>query len=301
MKAVVLTGFGGPDKLEIREIAEPSPGPGQVKIRVAATSVNPVDWKMRRGGYKRGPLPEEPIVLGRDVAGEVVEVGDGVNSFRPGDRAMGFVTRAYAEFVVASADALAKVPEGLGLDAAAAIPLVATTGFELIDEQIRPSRGDTFLVTGAVGGVGRSAVFAAKRRGARVLAGVRSRQKSDAATLGVDGVVAIDDDGEIGSLPALDAIADTVDGDTIERLLPHLKKGGILGSVLGDPGHTRERGIEVRAFMAHPDRKILEEAARAAAEGKLEIPIGRRMALADVAEAHRLAEAGGVGKILLTP
>lgn len=301
MKAVVLTGFGGPDKLEIREIAEPSPGPGQVKIRVAATSVNPVDWKMRRGGYTRGPLPEEPMVLGRDVAGEVVEVGEGVAFFRPGDRAMGFVARAYAEFVVTSADVLAKVPERLDLDEAAALPLVTTTGFELIDEQIEPSRGDTILVTGAVGGVGRSAVFAAERRGARVLAGVRSRQKSDAATLGADGVVAIDDEGEMASLPELDAIADTVDGATIDRLLPHLKKGGVLGSVLGEPGRARERDIEVRAFMAHPDRKILEEAARAAAEGRFEIPIGRRMALADAAEAHRLAEAGGVGKILLTP
>lgn len=300
MKAIVLSEFGPAENLELREIPEPSPGPGQVKIRAAATSVNPVDWKMRRGGYTRGRVPSVPVVLGRDVAGVVSEVGPGVDSLQVGDRVMGFIERGYAEYVVADADKLTKVPKGLDWVHAAALPLVVTTGVELIDQQTKPSSGETILVTGALGGVGRSAVFAAKRRGARVIAGVRSRQKRDAEKIGADAVVAIDDDREIDALPDLDAIADTVNGETIEKLVPHVKAGGVVGSVLGEPAGAKERGLEVHSFMAHPDARLLEEVAQAAERGEFEIPIGRTLLLAEAAEAHRAAEKGGAGKIVLT-
>lgn len=296
MKAVVLTGYGDVDKLEWRDVPDVKPGPGEVKVKTEATSVNPVDWKMRQG-YANVPLPS---VLGRDVAGTVVEVGANVTGLKVGDRVMGFVPHSYAEFVVAKEDQLAKIPTELSTAEAAALPLVTTTGTQLIDEQTKPKKGDTVLVTGAIGGVGRSAVYAAKKRGAKVIAGVRKRQKQEAEALGADAVVAIDDDAEIAQLPKLDAIADTVSGETLHKLLPHLKKGGTLGSVLGGSEEAKQRGIEVRAFVSHPDGRRLSEIAQAVTRGELQIPIAKKLPLSEAREAHRLAEKGTAGKVVMT-
>jgi NADPH:quinone reductase-like Zn-dependent oxidoreductase len=300
MKAMVLKGYGGIEQLELREIAEPRPGPGEVLVKVAAASVNPIDWKLRSGAAKAVMALEFPAVLGRDVAGEVIEVGQGVTALSPGDHVLGLVLRGYAEEVVASAEAFARLPPGLDPREAAALPLVLLTGAQLIEEAVRPRRGDTVLVTGALGGVGRVAVHVAKLHGARVLAGVRAGQKAEAAGLGADQVVAIDDDAEIAALPLLDAIADTVGHETIARLLEHLKPGGTLGSVVGEPPAARDRSIVVRAFLAHPDSKRLGELATAVARGDLKIPIAKRLPLAQAADAQRLAERGGAGgKVLI--
>jgi NADPH:quinone reductase-like Zn-dependent oxidoreductase len=218
-----------------------------------------------------------------------------------GDKELGLVQRGYAEQVVARADAFARIPPGLDLHAAAALPLVVLTGAQLIEEAVRPRKGDAVLVTGALGGVGRTAVHVAKQHGARVIAGVRTGQKAEAAGLGADQVVAIDDDDELARLPPLDAIADTVGHETIAKLLDHLKPGGTLGSVLGEPPAARGKSVVVRAFLAHPDAKRLGELAEAVARGELEIPIATRLPLAQAAEAQRLAERGGLGgKVLLT-
>jgi NADPH:quinone reductase-like Zn-dependent oxidoreductase len=297
MKAVVLTGTGDVDKLEVRDVAEPDPGQGEVKIKVAASSINPIDWKIRHG-YTNPKLPD---ILGRDVAGEVTAIGPGVKKFKIGDKVLGVVRHGYAEFVVAKEENLARLPAAMPLEDAAALPLVVTTGAQLIEQNAEPKRGDTILVTGALGGVGRSAVFVARERGARVIAGVRKEQKDEARSLGVDDVVAIDDDTEIAQLPEVDEIADTVDGETIAKLLPHLKQGGRLASVLGEPDEARKRGIDVRAFMAHPDGPRLQELAEAVARGDLKIPIAERHPFEDVREATRHAEQGVGGKVLLTP
>ena len=156
-------------------------------------------------------------------------------------------------------------------------------------------------MTGAVGGVGRAAVYVARKLGARVIAGVRAKQKAEAQTLGAEQVVALDDDGEISRLPQLDAVADTVGGATIEKLLPKIRKGGTIGSVVGEPAGAKERGLEVRAMLAHPDSKRLRELAEAVARGELEIPIERTFPLMQAAQAQKLAEKGGVGKVLLVP
>jgi NADPH:quinone reductase-like Zn-dependent oxidoreductase len=156
-------------------------------------------------------------------------------------------------------------------------------------------------VAGALGGVGRAAVYVLRLVGAHVVAGVRARQKAEAASLGADQVVAIDDDAEIAGLPPLDAIADTVGHETVGKLLERLKPGGTLGSVLGEPPAARGKPITVRAFMAHPDAKRLALLASAVARGDLKIPIAARLPLAQAAEAQRLAERGGAGgKVLIT-
>jgi NADPH:quinone reductase-like Zn-dependent oxidoreductase len=300
MRAVVLTDYGDVDKLELRDVPDPRPGPGEVKIKAAATSVNPIDWKIRSGAARQMMSLQLPAVLGRDVSGEVVEAGPGVSAFKRGDKVLGLAQHAYAEQVVARVDAIAPVPEGLDLRDAAALPLVTLTGTELIDEALQPQRGDRVLITGAVGSVGRAAVFAARRLGARVIAGVRASQKGEAERLGVERVVALDDDGEIAGLPELDGIADTVGGETIAKLLPKIRKGGTLASVVGEPPAAKGRDLRVRAFVAHPDGKRLADLAKAAASGELRIPIGNRLPISEVRDAHRLAERGAEGKVLLT-
>jgi NADPH:quinone reductase-like Zn-dependent oxidoreductase len=301
MKAVVLNEYGDASKLTLTEVPDPRPGPGELLVRVSAASVNPVDWKLRSGALRAYMPLQLPAVLGRDVSGEVLEVGPGVQGFAAGDRVLGLVRQGYAEKVVAPLNAWARVPPALDLRDAAALPLVVLTGAQLAEEAVNVQRGQTLLVTGAVGGVGRAAVYAARQRGARVFAGVRARQKAEAAKLGAEGVVALDDDREVAGLAPLDALADTVGGETAARLLEKVKPGGVLGSVLGEPPGAKERGLTVRAFMAHPDPERLGELAQAVARGELAIPVSRRFPLAEVAEAHRVAERGGVGKVLLLP
>jgi NADPH:quinone reductase-like Zn-dependent oxidoreductase len=300
MKAVLLKGFGDVDQLEYAEVEQPTPGPGEVLVKVAATSINPVDWKIRQGAF-RFPGLTLPTILGRDVAGEVAELAAGVTAFRKGDRVMGLVNHTYAEFLVAKAEDLALIPEGLKTEDAAALPLVVTTGAQLIEQGVKPKPGLTVLVTGAVGGVGRTAVFVAKQHGASVIAGVRGRQEQQAAELGAERVVAIDDDRAIESLDEVDAIADTVDHEVIDKLIPHLRKGGVLASVLGEPKAAQGKPITVNAVFAKPDPKRLRELAEAVAAGELKIPIAARYPLSHVREAQKKAESGAEGKVLLIP
>ncbi len=299
MKAAVLVGFGGVDQLEIREVPEPKTGPGQVKVRVVATSINPIDWKLREGMKRPGVSLELPAILGRDASGEVVEVGPGVTRFRPGARVTGLVMGGYAERVVAKDEAWAEVPEGLNLLDAAALPLVTLTGSQLVEEGLAPRASETILVTGALGSVGRTAVFVAKTRGLRVWAGVRRSQKDAAKALGVEGVVALDDEIDSRRLPMLDGIADTVGASVTERLLDRVRRGGVIASVASDPKGAHERGLEVRHHSAHPDPDRLAALVRAVAEGALVIPIAKRFPLTQIREAQQFAEQGAGGKVIV--
>jgi NADPH:quinone reductase-like Zn-dependent oxidoreductase len=272
-----------------------------VLVKVAATSVNPIDWKIRSGAVKDRIPVRFPAILGRDVAGTVEKAGKNVRNLNPGQRVMGLVNGSYAEYLSARADHFTVIPDGVELEQAAALPLVVTTGAQLI-QHIQPKRGDLLLVTGALGNVGRSAVYLAKNQGARVIAGVKTEQKEEANSLAVDQVVAIDNASEIAELPALDAIADTVDQDVIGKLIPRLKSGGVLGSVLGEPKEAEGKNIRVEALMATLNASLLRQMADAVRDGQLVIPIVRRMRLSEAGEAQTLAEKGSLGgKILLIP
>lgn len=301
MKAIQMHGYGGVDQLRYEDVSAPTARPGEVLVKVAATSVNPIDWKIRRGDLRGMLTLRFPFIPGRDVAGEVVAVGVGVSNFKPGQKVMALTNHAYAELVaVASAD-LATVPDGLELQQAGVLPLVTTTGAALI-EHVQPRSGQTVLVTGALGGVGRTAVYVATERGARVIAGVRERQKSQAQALGADQVIAIDSDSEIRSLPELDAIADTVDGEVIGKLIAKLKRGGILGSVLGKPKAAEGKDIRVEAFAVQPNPSVLARLAEAVRKGDLNIPIFKTFRLSEATAAQKLAEEGKPeGKIALIP
>jgi NADPH:quinone reductase-like Zn-dependent oxidoreductase len=299
MKAIVVHQYGGPEVLKFEEYPDPVPGPGEVLVRVAASSVNPLDYKRRAGLMKDYYPIKFPGLIGTDIAGTVVKIGPGVEGFSAGDQVFAMADNTYAELCVVKAASLAKVPKGLDLIQAAALPLVTTTGHQLI-LATGVKAGRTVLVVGAVGNVGRSAVFTAKARGATVIAGVLKRQIDDAKTVGADQVVATDDDTAIRNLPPLDAVADTVGGRMAEKLIAKVKPGGVYTSVVGAPQNAAEyQSVKVVAVVSKFDRKTLEFMAEAVRDGKLVIPISLKLPLSEAAEAQAVAEKGGVGKILL--
>jgi NADPH:quinone reductase-like Zn-dependent oxidoreductase len=302
MKAVVLHDYGPPSNLKYEDFPDPKPGRGEVLVAVRATSVNPIDWKMRSGASKqRFPLTF-PAIIGRDVAGVVRELGEGVKDFALGDRVFALAWATYAELCVVKATDLAKIPEGVELTTAATVPLVSVTGDQLIREATVVQSGQTILLTGAVGNVGRCALLAAIEIGAKVIAGVRKNQIDEAKALGAIEAIDLSDDSAIARLGTLDGVADTVGGDTAPKLLAKIKPGGNFGSVIGAPKDAAlHPTINIRPITSHRSPPTYVHYAEAIRDGKLEMPIDRVMPLSDAAKAHAAAEKGGIGKIVLTP
>ena len=300
MKAVVLHEYGGPSNLKYEDVDDPVAGEGQVLVRVTASSVNPIDYKIRSGAMKEYMPLELPAILGWDISGIVREVGAGVTGFAAGDRVMALGNKAYAELAVVKAEELAHVPEKQDLVEAAALPLVTLTGEQLITRGTKIQSGQTVLVAGAAGSVGRSAVWTAKKAGAVVFAGVRKSQMKEAADLGADQVLALDDAAAMEKLGLIDAVADTVGHKTAEMLLDKVKQGGIFASVLGPPGNAKMHPtVKIESVQVVPDANMLKTLAEDVVAGKLKIPIDRMVPLADAGEAQAAAEKGGIGKVLL--
>jgi NADPH:quinone reductase-like Zn-dependent oxidoreductase len=300
MKAVLLREYGGPGKLRYEDVEDPVAGEGEVLVRVTASSVNPIDFKLRSGAMKDVWPLELPAILGRDISGVVREVGAGVKGFTPGDKVMAFGEKAYAELAVVKATDLAHVPDKLDLVEAAALPLVTLTGEQLITRGTKIQAGQTVLVAGAVGSVGRAAVWTAKKAGALVIAGVRKSQVKEAAALGAHEVLALDDKAAMEKLGFVDAVADTVGHETAEVLLRTVKQGGVFASVLGAPANAKMNPtVRIEAVRTVPNAAMLNALAEDVAEGRLVIPIDRMVPLAEAGEAQAAAEKGGIGKVLL--
>jgi NADPH:quinone reductase-like Zn-dependent oxidoreductase len=300
MKAVVLHEYGGPGKLKYEDVADPVPGEGQVLVRAAATSVNPIDYKLRSGSYKDFMPVSFPFIPGNDISGLVRELGPGVSGFVPGDKVMALTGSAYAELVAVRVEDLARVPDGLDLVEAAALPLVTQTGEQLITRGTEIKQGQTVLIAGAVGGVGRSAVWTAKKAGAVVIAGVRKRQIEEARTIGADEVIALDDTSAMEKLGFVDAVADTVGGKTAEALMGKVKQGGVFATVLGPPANAKiNPTVRVVPVQVVSDAVMLRTLAEEVAAKRLVIPIDRMVPLKDAGEGQAAAEKGGIGKVLL--
>jgi NADPH:quinone reductase-like Zn-dependent oxidoreductase len=302
MKASVIHEYGGPEVLKYEDYPDPILHPGEVLVRVAAAGVNPIDALVRSGQTKDWRPVQFPGVLGYDLSGTVEKVGAGVKGFSVGDQVLALADHTYAELCSVNAALLAKVPKGMNLVDAAALPLVTMTGSQLIFIGADVKPGQTVLVSGAAGSVGRSAVFAAKDRGAVVIAGVLNKQLDGVKNLGADRVVALDDSPAFADLTPVDVVANTVRGKTAEDLMAKVKPGGIFASVTGAPanaaGYPRVRTV---AFVSKQDTKNLEYTVEAVRAGKLTIPIGSRVPLRNAAEAHAAFAKGSAGKILLLP
>jgi NADPH:quinone reductase-like Zn-dependent oxidoreductase len=302
MKAVVLHEYGGPEKLKFEdEIPEPQISGNTVLIKAVAASVNPIDWKIR-SGMRQNDFPVSfPAILGRDVSGVVRAVGPNVKHFKPGDRVLALSNATYAELVAVADSDVTHLPDGVDLADAAALPLIALTGDQLVRYAADVQKGQVVVVTGALGSVGRAAVHIAKKMDAEVIAGVRGRELEDARALGVAGVLAIDDDQAIEQFRLVDAIADTVGGEVAAKLIAKVKEGGSFGytAVLPERAATQHLTLKIKRVLAHPDPSKVREFADDLRDGKFILPIGRRMSLRDTAEAHVLGERGGIGKIIL--
>jgi NADPH:quinone reductase-like Zn-dependent oxidoreductase len=302
MKAVVLHEYGGPEKLKFEDnVPEPQIGGNTVLIAAAAASVNPIDWKLRSGRRQKDAPLSFPAILGRDVSGVVRAVGANVKHFKPGDRVLALSHATYAELVAVEDSEVTHLPDGVDLADAAAIPLIAVTGDQLVRLATQVQKDQVVLVTGALGSVGRAAVHAAKKIGAQVIAGVRGKEFDDAGSLGVAGVLAIDDHDAIEKFRLVDAIADTVGGDVAAKLIAKVKPQGSFGysAVLPESTAAQNPTVKIKRVLAQPDPSKVREFADDVRDGKFVLPIGRRMPLRDAAEAHVLGEKGGIGKILL--
>jgi NADPH:quinone reductase-like Zn-dependent oxidoreductase len=301
MKAVRLHEYGGPEKLLFEDNApEPPTARDSVLIKTVATSVNPIDWKIRSGARQKDFPVSFPAILGRDVSGVVQAIGPDVRNVKQGDRVVAYTNATYAEFVAVAGPLVTHLPDGVDFADAAAIPLIALTGDKLVRHTTGVQSGQTVVVTGALGSVGRAAVHIAKKQGAHVIAGVRTNQLDEARALGAAATVAIDDDGAIARLN-VDAVADTVGGEVAVKLLARVKAGGRFGyaSVLPDGAAAMYPQVKVARVFAQADPAKVREFLDAVRDGRFVLPIGRRLALRDAAEGHRLGQKGGVGKILL--
>ena len=300
MKAILVHSYGEPEVLTPSQLPNPVAGTGEVVVRVSATSINPFDM-LRRAGIVKADAPIHfPGVIGIDVAGTVVALGDGVTTLQVGDRVFGMADQTYAELCVTPAAALARVPDGMDLIETAALPVVVTTG-NMLGTATGIADGQTALVTGAVGNVGRAAVYTLKQLGAHVIAAVLKSQLAEAGSLGADRVIATDDAEALAALPALDAVADTVGHATAETLIAKVKPGGTFATVLGAPANAGTYpAVRVAAVYAVANPEILLAMAEAVQTGALVIPVASRMPLAEAAAAHRQIAEGKIhGKVLL--
>ena len=327
MRAMVATSFGGPGVFELREIARPSPGPEQVLIRVRASSVNPIDTKIRRGALAH--LAPDPMILGCDSAGEVVAAGPD-SAWRVGDRVMacaggvvGF-PGALAEYQVLEASLCAACPPGLSWEACAALPLVGLTADEgLTRGKVGP--GQRVLVHAGTGGVGQMAIQLAKQRGAEVWATVSTPEKAALAkALGADGVIFYREQSveayvkEITGGAGFDVVFDTVGGDNVAKCF---EAACVSGTVVGistrtsadlSPLHAKGLSLHV-VFMIIPllyrqpgprlaQGQALARISQLAAAGRIAPLLDPHIfPFAQVSAAHALLESGtAIGKITLT-
>ncbi len=302
MKAVVLHEYGGPEKLTFEDnVPEPQVSGDTVLIAAAAASVNPIDWKVRSGMRQKDVPLTFPAILGRDVSGVVRAVGANVKHFKPGDRVLALSNATYAELVAVDDSDVTHLPDGVDLEDAAAIPLIALTGDQLVRHATNVHKGQVVLITGALGSVGRAAVHSANKIGAQVIAGVRGKDLDDARSLGVAGVLAIDNDEAIEKFHLVDAVADTVGGDVAAKLIAKVKPGGSFGyaATVPESAASQNPAVKIKRVQAQPDPSKVREFADDLRDGKFVLPIGRWMPLRDAADAHVLGERGGIGKILL--
>ncbi|MBO0851511.1 MAG: NADP-dependent oxidoreductase [Pseudonocardia sp.] len=310
MRAVVLDRYGDADVLSIQRRPIPEPLPTEVRVRVAAAGVNPVDWKTRNGAGMATVLGEPPLVLGWDVSGVVDAVGRGVTRFAVGDPVFGMPwfprqAGAYSEYVTAPSRHFAARPDELDEVAAAALPLAGLTAWQALVETARLQAGQRVLVHAAAGGVGHLAVQIAKSRGAYVIGTAGPARHRMLGELGLDEVINYQGTAFEQVVEPVDLVLDLVGGEVATRSLDALRPGGLLLSVAGAASDTAElaadRGLRVVAILVEPDGHGLEQLSELVRAKRLRPLVERTFPLERAPEAHRLSEAGHTaGKIVLT-
>jgi NADPH:quinone reductase-like Zn-dependent oxidoreductase len=296
--------FGPPDVIVIEQVPRPTPGPGEILVRVAAAGVGPWDAWIRE--HKSQVTVSLPLTLGSDLAGVIEEIGPGISDFRAGDAVYGVTNPqfvgAYAEYAIASAGMMARKPGGLGNVEAASVPVVATTALQMLFEYAGAKSGQTVLIHGAAGNVGAYAVQLASQSGLQVIATVSSGDAEFVKDLGAERVVDYKTERFEDSAKQVDIVLDMVGGETRDRSIHVLKSGGVLVSVVSPiPEYLKRPDVRTVFFLVEVTTSRLNTLADLFNRGKLKTDVGTVLTLDQVQTAHRML-AGAPhkrGKIIL--
>ena len=312
MKAIAFT-LDRPADLDLVEIPVPEPGPTEVLVKVHAAGVNPVDWKTRIGQGMNAFFDEsKPMVLGWDIAGEVVEVGVGVTRFVVGDRVFGMPrfphpASAYAEFVTSPARQLARIPDGVSYETAGAVPLAGLTAWQAVVDTLKVTDGYRVLIHAAAGGVGHLAAQIAKARGAEIWGTASSKKHDLLRELGVDHAIDYRNDDFTEVAKDMDGVIDFVGGaDHVLRSLASVRSGGRLIAIPSPADLPSAEAVAAKAVTANwllvePDHMGLEGIARMLEAGTLKVMVDASKPLAEMSALHALSESGAAtGKLVAT-
>ena len=306
MKAIRIHEFGGPEVLKLEDAPRPKPDADEVLIKVFATAVNPVDWKIRKGLRKEKFPTNFPLIPGWDVSGEIEEVGSDIKNFRKGDEVYSrpdpTKNGTYAEYVVVKADQVGLKPKSIDHEKAAAIPLAGLTAWQGLFDHGQLVAGQKVLIHGASGGVGTFAVQFAKWKGAYVIGTASEKNIDFLKELGVDEVIDYNKERFEDNLKDIDLVFDTIGSDTQKRSLEVLKNGGRLITTLKPENQeeAKAKNIHIEGFTAQSNPEQLEQIAQLIDEGKVKPVIATIMPLEQAVEAQKLSEAGHTrGKIVL--
>lgn len=315
MKAVVIDGYGGPDRFEVREVEKPSPGPGQLLVRVRAASVNPVDWKMRKGGLRLLRPARFPLILGFDVAGEVEAIGAEVSRFEPGDPVYAFTDNphggGYAEYVLVGEAVAAPKPARLSFEEAAAVPLAALTALQAVRNRGELAEGERLLVNGGAGGVGHFAIQIGKAFGARVVGVASGRNQDFLREIGADRGIDYEQEDFTTDEEDYHVVFDTVGSTSFRACELILEEGGVYVTTSFEPRIVVQGVVSLvaglfgpvrraRALVVKPSGQDLAFLSRLIDAGKLRPHIEEVFRLDRIADAHSYSESGRVrGKLVI--
>ncbi len=279
MKAVIINKYGNVDELKMENIAIPEIADDEVLVEVKATSVNPIDWKLREGYLAEGIPLKFPIVLGWDVAGVITRIGQKVTGFKTGDKVLArpdLTNRGtYAEYTAVKEDKLAMLPENVSYEEAAALPLAGLTAWQGIYENLEVKPGQTVLMQGGAGGVGIIAIQLMKHIGAHVITTASAKNKEFLESLGAEQVIDYHDTDFSQVLSNVDAVFDTIGGDTLKKSYSVLKQGGRLVTISGDIDEklAAEKDITAKSIWLHPNGKQLTELVNLVNDGVVKVII----------------------------
>lgn len=306
MKAVRIHEYGDVDTLTYEDAPMPEPGPADVRVRVHAAAVNPVDWKIR-AGYLAEMIPYEmPLTVGWDVSGVVDQVGAQVTHVAVGDEVYSRPDIArdgsYAEYMVMRASEVAAKPKTLSHNEAAAVPLAALTAWQALFQHAKLQKGERVLIHAGAGGVGSFAIQFAKWAGAHVIATGSSPSEALVRDLGAHEFVDYRSQRFEDVLAKVDVVLDTIGGDTQTRSVGLLNSGGRLFSVVGTPDATALDAVGATGgtFMVQPSSENLGRIAQLIDDGKVRVLIDSVFPLSEARDAHTRSQTGRAkGKIVL--
>lgn len=306
MKAIRIHEYGGPEVLKYEDAPQPVPAADEVLIKVCASGVNPIDWKIREGHAQERFPTKLPLILGWDVSGEIEEVGSNVINFRKGDEVYGrpdpTKNGTYAEYVVVKADQVNQKPKSIDHDKAAAIPLAGLTAWQGLFDHGLLEKGQKVLIHGASGGVGTYAVQFAKWKGAYVIGTASADNIDFLYELGADEVVDYKNEKFEEKINDVDLVFDVIGGDTQKRSLKVLKKGGRLVTTVKPENQeeAKSKNIQIEGFIAQSYAGELQQIADLVDSGKVKPIVEKVFPLEKAAEAQKLSKEGHPrGKIIL--